>query len=327
MENLSKKYGMTDEELFSVIDHNDLESEKITAPRYSYWKSVFRVFFRKKVNVIVLSLLGIMIAFAYIYPVAIGYDPDVDPFINISDTGSLHLTPSKAFEHFGGFELRWIFGTGGTGASTFNSIWNGSRISISLAVICAAINMTIGILLGAVWGFSRKVDMIMNEVYNVLGNIPSTLLISVLVMIFSPSFWTLVFAMTIMGWMGMAYYIRTRVIIIRDHEYNLASRCLGTNIFKIALKNILPFMTSVIVLEIAAAIPGYISSEVFLSYIGLGLNEASLGRLIYESQNAMVTPGWGWEFWTPVAVASVITVVLYVTGQNLGDASDPRTHM
>ena len=327
MENLNKKYSMTDEELFSVIDHNDLESEKITAPRYSYWKSVFRVFFRKKINVIVLSLLAIMIAFAYIYPTVIGYDPDVDPFINISDTGSLHLTPSKAFEHFGGFELRWIFGTGGTGASTFNSIWNGSRISISLAVICAAINMTIGILLGAVWGFSRKMDMIMNEVYNVLGNIPSTLLISVLVMIFSPSFWTLVFAMTIMGWMGMAYYIRTRVIIIRDHEYNLASRCLGTNIFKIAIRNILPFMTSVIVLEIAAAIPGYISSEVFLSYIGLGLNEASLGRLIYEAQNAMVTPGWGWEFWTPVAVASVITVVLYVTGQNLGDASDPRTHM
>ena len=191
----------------------------------------------------------------------------------------------------------------------------------------SVIIQAIGILLGAIWGFSRKVDMIMNEVYNILGNIPGTLFTAVMVMVFSPSFWTLVFAMTIMGWLGMAYYIRTRVIIIRDHEYNLASRCLGTSIFKIAMKNILPFMTSVIVLEIAAAIPGYISSEVFLSYIGLGMSEVSLGRLIYEAQNAMVTPGWGWEFWTPVAVASVITVVLYVTGQNLGDASDPRTHM
>ncbi|MCI9651633.1 MAG: ABC transporter permease, partial [Lachnospiraceae bacterium] len=231
-----------------------------------------------------------------------------------------------AIERYG-FDIKWLFGAGGTGASTFDSVWNGSRISVSLAVICAAINMTIGILLGAIWGFSRKVDMIMNEVYNILGNIPGTLFTAVMVMVFSPSFWTLVFAMTIMGWLGMAYYIRTRVIIIRDHEYNLASRCLGTSIFKIAMKNILPFMTSVIVLEIAAAIPGYISSEVFLSYIGLGMSEVSLGRLIYEAQNAMVTPGWGWEFWTPVAVASVITVVLYVTGQNLGDASDPRTHM
>ena len=42
--------GMSDEELFSVINHSDLESEKITAPRYSYWQSVFRVFFRKKIN-------------------------------------------------------------------------------------------------------------------------------------------------------------------------------------------------------------------------------------------------------------------------------------
>ncbi len=326
MEDFCKKYNMSEAELFAPVDHNDLESEKITAPRYSYWKSVFRVFFRNKINIVVLVILAVVIVFAYVYPTAIGYNPEVDPFVNINDVGSLHLSPQKAIARFG-FSLKWIFGTGGTGSSTFNAIWNGSRISISLALICAAINMSIGIILGAIWGFSRKVDIVMNEVYNVLGNIPSTLLMSVLVMIFSPTFWTLVFAMTILGWMGIAYYIRTRVIIIRDHEYNLASRCLGTNIFKIALKNILPFMTSVIVLEIAAAIPGYISSEVFLSYIGLGINELTLGRMIYEAQNAMVTPGWGWEFWTPVAVTSVITVVLYVTGQNLGDACDPRTHM
>ena len=53
----------------------------------------------------------------------------------------------------------------------------------------------------------------------------------------------------------------------------------------------------------------------------------SLGKLIESSQNAMLTPGWELEFWSPVAVASIITVVLYVVGQNLGDASDPRTHL
>lgn len=326
MEDFSKKYNMSDAELFAPANHDELASEKITAPRYSYWKSVFRVFFRNRVNIVVLSLLAVLVVFAFIYPVIIGYDPEVNPYINLTDMAAQHLNPRKAIEHFG-FNIKWLFGTSGQGASTFDSIWHGSRLSIMLAVICAAINMTIGIILGAVWGFSRKVDIVMNEVYNVLGNIPMTLLISVMVLVFSPSFWTLVFAMTVIGWLGMAYYIRTRVIIIRDHEYNLASRCLGTNIFKIATKNILPFMTSVIVLEIASAIPGYISYEVFLSYIGLGINEATLGRLIQEAQNAMSTPGWGWEFWSPVAVASIITVVLYVVGQNLGDASDPRTHM
>ena len=86
-------------------------------------------------------------------------------------------------------------------------------------------------------------------------------------------------------------------------------------------------MTSIIVTMLAAEVPGYISYEVFLSFLGLGMNEVTLGKLIYLAQNAMVTPGWGWEFWCPVFVASIITIVLYLVGQNLGDASDPRTHM
>ena len=48
-----EKFGMPKEELFATVDHSDLESEKITAPRYSYWHSVFRVFFKKKINIII----------------------------------------------------------------------------------------------------------------------------------------------------------------------------------------------------------------------------------------------------------------------------------
>jgi oligopeptide transport system permease protein len=187
--------------------------------------------------------------------------------------------------------------------------------------------MTVGILVGAVWGFSKKVDIFMTEVYNIIANVPYILLISVLVLIMSASFWTMVFALTVTGWLGIAYFIRTQVIIIRDREYNLASKCLGTPILRIATKNILPFMTSVIVTLLATEIPSYISYEVFLSYIGMGLKDMSLGKLIEVAQVAMTTPGWELEFWAPVSVASIIAVVLYVVGQNLGDASDPRTHM
>ena len=322
MEDFNKKYGMTDGELFAPMDHNELESERITAPRYSYWKSVFRVFFRNKINIFVLSLLLIVIAFAYIYPTVTNYDP----YANLLDPNSKHLSPAAAIDYFG-FDLKWILGAGASGEPTFEAIWNGSRISISLAFICAAINMTIGVLLGAVWGFSKKVDIFMMEVYNIVGNVPMILIISVMAMLFSPTFWTMVFALTVVGWIGIAYFIRTQVIIIRDREYNLASRCLGTSTIKIALKNILPFMTSVIVTMLATELPSYISYEVFLAYIGMGMSEMSLGRLIYAAEGAMVTPGWEMEFWSPVAIASIITIVLYVVGQNLGDASDPRTHM
>ena len=314
--------GLTEEELFSPVDHSTLESEKITAPRYSYWKSVFRVFFRNKLNIVILALLLILIAFAYIYPSVVEYDP----YANLMDPYSKHLSPAAALKYFGK-SIHWILGAGDSGQPTFDAIWNGSRISISLAFVCGAINMTVGVLIGAVWGFSKKVDVVMMEVYNIVGNVPTILIISVLAMLFSPTFWTMVFALTVVGWLAIAYFIRTQVIIIRDREYNLASRCLGTSTIKIAMKNILPFMTSVIVTLLATEIPSYISYEVFLSYIGMGMSDMSLGRLIYAAEGAMVTPGWEFEFWSPVAIASIITVVLYVVGQNLGDASDPRTHM
>jgi len=314
--------GLSNEELFSRVDIDSMDSEKITAPKYSYWHSVFRVFFRKKINIIILAILVVLILVSYIYPAIFSYDR----FGNLLSSTAKHLSPSAAIQQFG-FSIHYILGTGSAGQSTFDAVWYGARISISLAFVVAAINMVIGVIVGAIWGFSKKVDIVMTEVYNIIGNIPYVLLISVMVMLFSASFWTMVLAMTITGWLYIAYFIRTQVIIIRDREYNLASRCLGTGTVKIAMKNIMPFMTSIIVTLLATEIPSYISYEVFLSYIGMGLSDMSLGRLIYEAESAMVTPGWQFEFWSPVAVASIITIVLYVVGQNLGDASDPRTHM
>ena len=314
--------GYSDEELFAHVDHSALESEKITAPRYSYWRSVFRVFFRKKINLVILGILAILLLFTYVYPSLVDYDP----FANLMDSAAKHLTPAQAFQKFGA-SIHWIFGAGASGQPTFDAVWYGARISLSLALICAAINMTIGVLLGAVWGFSKKFDIFMTEVYNIVANVPYTLLIAVLVLVISPSFWTMVFALTVTGWMAIAFFIRTQVIIIRDREYNLASRCLGTPITRIATKNILPFMTSVIVTMLATEIPSYISYETFLAFIGMGISDMSLGRLIGAAQSAMLTPGWGFEFWSPVLVTAVLTISLYVAGQNLGDASDPRTHM
>lgn len=318
-------YG-TPEELFAPAEEETGAEERIDAPAYSYWRSVWRVFFSKKMNFLLLGLLVLIVAFAFVYPAVIGYDPDVDPYLNLLDPESRHLSPGKAIEKYG-FELKWILGTGPAGQSTFDAVWYGAGISISLALIVALINLTVGVAVGALWGLSKRVDMVMTEVYNILANIPYILLICVLVLILSADFWTMVLALTVTGWLGIAYFIRTQVMIIRDREYNLASRCLGTPTWRILSRNVLPYMTSVIVTLAAAEIPSYISYEVFLSYIGMGISQMSLGKLIQSAQSAMLTPGWGMEFWSPVAVASAITVVLYVIGQNLGDASDPKRHI
>ena len=91
------KFGLSEEELFSPVDNSSLESEKITAPRYSYWHSVFRVFFKKKINIAVLCLLGVILLMTYVYPLFVEYDR----FANLMNGATKHLSPSKALQQLG----------------------------------------------------------------------------------------------------------------------------------------------------------------------------------------------------------------------------------
>ena len=314
---------VNEDELFTFVSNDTLESEKIIAPRYSYWRSVFRVFFRKKANWFVLGLLAMLLLCSFIIPLFCQYDP----YENVTNAAMFNKNPIEAMKTTGGFSFKWIFGSGKLGNSIFYGIWSSARTSLLLAMICAAINMTVGILIGAIWGYSKTVDKFMLVIFSIIANVPYILLISVLVYIVGSGFWSFIFALTITGWLGISYFFRTQTMIIRDREYSLASRCLGTPIPRIISKNILPFLTSVIVTLLATELPSYISMEVFLSFIGIGLSASvpSLGRMIQEAQDAFLT--FPWEFWPPVAIAALLTIILYVLGQNLADATDPRTHM
>lgn len=321
--NIQELQNKKQDDLFYFIGNDAVESEKIIAPRYSYWKSVFRVFFHKKINIVLLVLLGLILFSSFVMPLIWQYNP----YENVRDAAAKNLSPAKAMEYFGGFSFKYLLGTGQFGNSIFYGIFASARTSLLLSIICAAINMTVGILMGAVWGYSKKVDAVMLVIYNIIANVPYILLISVLVYVIGSGFGSFIFALTITGWLSIAFFFRTQVMVIRDREYSLASRCLGTPIPRMVSRNILPFLTSVIVTLLATELPAYISMEVFLSFIGIGLSAdiPSLGQMINSAQSAFLT--FPWAFWAPVAVASAITVILYVLGQNLADASDPRTHM
>ena len=319
-----KNMNAQNADLFRFIDRDEISSEKITAPRYSYWRSVFRVFFRKKSNIVMIILLVLIFLGSFLLPLVWPYDP----MENVLDAKSFNLSPAKAMAYYNGENpIKWCLGTGQLGNSIMYGIWSSARTSLQLAIICAAINMTVGIIVGAVWGYSKRFDAVMLVIYNIIANVPYILLISVLVYVIGSGFWPFVFALTVTGWLGIAYFFRTQVMIIRDREYSLASRCLGTPVPRVISKNILPFLTSVIVTLLATELPSYISMEVFLSFIGVGLSASvpSLGRMIQQGQTAFMT--FPWAFWPPVIIASIITILLYLLGQNLADASDPRTHM
>ena len=129
----------------------------------------------------------------------------------------------------------------------------------------------LGILMGVLWGYVRKLDFFFTELYNVCDNIPQTLLLILISYILNPGVDTIIFALCLTGWLSMARFIRNQIIIIRDRDYNLASRCLGTPTLRIVFKNLLPYLVSVITMRMALSIPSAIGNEVFVTYIGIGL--------------------------------------------------------
>ena len=97
----------------------------------------------------------------------------------------------------------------------------------------------------------------MMEVYNVISNVPFMLIVIVLTYSIGAGFWNLILAMTVTGWIGIAYSIRVQIMRYRDLEYNLASRTLGTPSYKIIMKNIMPQLVSVIVTSTSQMLPAF----------------------------------------------------------------------
>ena len=303
-----------DKSKFQFVKRDDFASETIDAPAYSYWRSVIRQFLKKKSTSIMLGILIAIVLMSFIYPMFSKFD--FNDVSKVNDFSMRYIKPNA--EHW--------FGTDSNGKSLFDGVWFGARNSILISIIATVINLIIGIIVGAIWGISKAVDRVMMEVYNIISNIPSLLIVIVLTYSIGAGFWNLIFAMTITGWVGIAYTIRIQIMRYRDLEYNLASRTLGTPTLKIVTKNIMPQLVSVIVTTTSQMLPSFISYEAFLSFFGLGLpvTVPSLGRLISDYSQNVTTNAY--LFWIPLTTLILVSLSFFVVGQNLADASDPRTH-
>ena len=207
-------------------------------------------------------------------------------------------------------------------------VWSGTRTSLFIGFMVALLEALIGITVGVLWGYVRRLDRLLTEIYNVINNIPTTIVLIMFAYIMRPGIQTLIFSMTITGWVSMARFVRNQIVIIRDRDYNLASRCLGTGTARIITRNLLPYLVSVIMLRMALAIPGAIGSEVFITYIGLGLPVSipSLGNLINVGRK-LVTTSLAYQLIFPTVVLSVVTISFYIIGNAFADAADPRNHV
>lgn len=300
---------------FEFVKVDLTASEHISAPKYSYWRSVFRKFFSSKIAILMLVIISAIILMAIFQPMISGYDNA--NMSNINDFSHRFLRPS----------LEHLFGTDSVGRDVFDAVWAGTRTSLMIAFVATAISTGLGVIVGMFWGFSKKLDVIMIEVYNIVVNVPFTLIVMILMYALGRGVPQLIFALSCTSWISTAYFMRVQVMIIRDREYNMASKCLGTSTPKIILHNIFPYLISVIMTSISRDVPNFISYEVFLSYLNVGLSQtdASLGRMVQDYSAYMKSAAY--LFIAPLAVSALISVSLYIVGQTLADASDPRTHM
>ena len=308
------------DDLFEFADQGHDKSEMVGYSNYSYWSSTVQVFLKNKTAVFFLGIIVILLLFTFIQPLLpMQKDPT---FIHINPETYMQFRNVKPGAEF------W-FGTNAIGQDLWARIWSGTRTSLLIGISVGLFEVIIGIVVGTLWGYVKKLDRIITEIYNVWNNIPTTVILILLTYIFRPSLSTLIFAMVLTGWLSMARLVRNLVTIIRDREYNMASRCLGTPTRRILMKNMLPYLVSVIMLRVALSIPSAIGSEVFLTYIGLGLpvQIPSLGNLVNEGRVLMMSPSLRYQLFFPAIVISMITISFYVMGNAFADAADPKNHV
>ena len=294
---------------YQPLDKASISADQISRPSVSYWKDAWRRFRKDKLAMFGLVMIIIVSLFAIFGPMFCPYEYDEADFLSIAQW------PSK---------VHW-FGTDALGRDLYVRVLYGARISLSIGVVAALVNMVIGVLYGGIAGyFGGKVDNILMRLMDILMAIPGMLLAISLAAVLKPGLMNLVIAIAIADVPGYARVVRASVLTIKDQEYIEAATCIGASDRRIILRHIIPNCMAPIIVQATLGVAGAILSAASLSFLGLGIQPP--------------TPEWGsmlssarqfirqyWHMTTFPGLAIMITIfALNVLGDGLRDALDPR---
>lgn len=304
---------LKEEDLFSKVSYNPEAGEIGGYSGYSYWKSVWTTFLHNKLAVALLIVFLAVFVFTFIAGPIGKYQYDE----LIPDNSKIFLPSSSEY---------W-FGTDNLGRDYWTQVWYAAQTSIKLALTVGLGEIVLGVIIGLIWGYVRSTDRFFTELYNIIDNIPTIIYMTLIALLIGRSFWIMAISLILLDWLYTARNVRNLVMVYRDREYNLASRCLGTKVSRILYRNILPYLVSVIILRLALSIPGTIAWESTLSYLGLGLDMStpSLGILLRNARAYFID--YPHLLIYPAAIVSLITITFYLVGNAFADASDPRNHV
>lgn len=224
-----------------------------------------------------------------------------------------------------GVEESFWFGTDQFGRDQWTRVWYGTMISLFIAFVAAVIDFFIGVTYGGISGyFGGKIDHLMQRIIEILVGIPNLIIIILVIIVLKPGLISIIIAIVLTGWVGMARVVRGQVLKLKGQEYVLASRTLGLSHSTILLKDILPNSVAQIIITTMFTIPGAIFFEAFLSFIGLGLPAplASLGTVINDGFDSLQIFPYLVIF--PSIIISLLLISFNILGDGLRDALDPK---
>ena len=298
-----------DPKKFIKIGCNDLDAESIARPSMTYWEDAWRRLQDNKISMISLYLLILLAVMTLIGAKISGHD------YTVTDTNLMNQFPSAK---------HW-FGTDALGRDLFARVWIGGRISILIGLIGTIITVIVGSLYGGLSGYlGGKIDHYMMRTIEILSSIPGLVLVILVSLYMGKGMYSLIFALTVTGWMGTARLVRGQVLQLREQEFIHAAVALGSSPMKIIIQHLLPNTLGVLIVSITFSIPGFIFSEAFLSFLGLGVQapDTSWGVLAYSAmENLMFYP---YQLFFPSILIALTMLTFSLLGDGLRDALDPK---
>lgn len=298
-----------DNSMFQVVGKDIEKSMQISRPSMTYWQDAWRRLKENPVAIASMILLILMFIMAFVGPHLQPYDYAQQDFLAINNT------PSSA---------HW-FGTDTLGRDIFVRCWEGAKVSLFIAFVTAFIEFTIGVFYGGIAGYKGgALDNFMMRVIDVIFSIPSMLWIILLMVVLGAGLGTMILAMSVTGWGGMARLVRGQVLQLREMEYIMAAKTLGADSKRIIIKHLIPNAMGPIIISLTFSIPGAIFTEAFLSYIGLGLPLplSSWGTL--ANDGAQVLLMYPYQLFFPSLLLSITMLGFNLLGDGLRDALDPK---
>lgn len=300
---------MLDRALFVRAHVDAAEREHIAAPASGVLMDAWCRLRKNRAAVLSLLILILILLFALLAPVFSPY--------SFKETNYDDIYAPMSPAHF--------FGTDQFGRDLFVRTWMGCRISLMIATVAALLDLLVGVGYGAVSALlGGRVDAVMQRFIEILVGIPHLIIVILFLMTFPAGVGTIIAALSITGWVNMARLVRAEILKLKNQDYVLASRVLGSSDSYIILHDLIPNAVSVIVINVMFTIPGAIFTEAFLSFIGIGLAEpqASLGVLI--NNGYQVLRNYPHVMIAPALVIVLIMVCFSILGDGLRDALDPQ---